>query len=105
MPNHTDLAERPEQFVSGANSAPPRPVGITGNATHAILHAQTLSAIAAAVAIVPPIALLAAVHAVAILLRAHARSNLIHALATLMTVLIAAAAFRCRSPRCATSPC
>ncbi|MEV0467237.1 DUF2637 domain-containing protein [Nocardia tengchongensis] len=49
--------------------------------------------LAAAIAIVPPIALLAAVHAVTILLRAHVHTRLIHALAILMTALIAVGAF------------
>ncbi|MEC3918413.1 DUF2637 domain-containing protein [Nocardia sp. CDC160] len=69
-------------------------VSITGNATHAVLHAHALPAIAAAVAIVPPIALLAAVHGVTVLLRAHAHARWMHLLATVMTVLIAVAAFR-----------
>lgn len=69
-------------------------ISITGNATHAVLHAQALTALAAAVAIVPPIALLAAVHGVTILLRAHVQALLVHTLATLMTVLIAVGAFK-----------
>ncbi|WP_405132912.1 DUF2637 domain-containing protein [Nocardia sp. NBC_01388] len=68
-------------------------VSIGGNAAHAVLHAQSLPVVAAAVAIVPPFALLAAVHGVTVLLRAHARSRAIHLLATLMTALIAAGAF------------
>lgn len=67
---------------------------IPGNAVHAVLHASALPIVAAAVAIVPPIALLAAVHGVTVLLRAHTRSGWMHLLATTMTVLIAAATFR-----------
>ncbi|MFI1919287.1 DUF2637 domain-containing protein [Nocardia sp. NPDC020380] len=69
-------------------------VSITGNATHAVLHANSMPVVAAAVAIVPPFALLAAVHGVTMMLRAHARSRIIHQLTTFMTVLIAAGAFR-----------
>ncbi|MGV9663790.1 DUF2637 domain-containing protein [Nocardia niigatensis] len=69
-------------------------VSITGNATHAVLYAPTKPAIAAAIAIVPPIALLAAVHSVAVLARAHTTARLTHILATALTILIALAAFR-----------
>lgn len=68
-------------------------VSITGNATYAVLHAPAVPLVVAAVAVIPPIALLAAVHGVTILLRAHARGRLTHTLATLMTVLIAGGAF------------
>ncbi|WP_225732447.1 MULTISPECIES: DUF2637 domain-containing protein [unclassified Nocardia] len=68
-------------------------VSITGNATYAVLHAQGAPTVAAAVAIVPPVALLAAVHGVTILMRAHARAHITHLLASCMTVLIAAGAF------------
>ncbi|MVU75875.1 DUF2637 domain-containing protein [Nocardia sp. ET3-3] len=69
-------------------------VSITGNAAHAVLHARSLPIVAAAVAVVPPAALLAAIHGVTVLLRAHASSRAIHLLVTLMTVLIAVGAFR-----------
>ncbi|MET8424849.1 DUF2637 domain-containing protein [Nocardia sp. NPDC004860] len=69
-------------------------VSITGNATHAILYAPTMPAVAAAIAIVPPIALLPAVHSVAVLARAHTTARLTHLLATALTLLIALAAFR-----------
>lgn len=69
-------------------------VSVTGNAVHAVLHAHALPVVAAAVAVVPPITLLAAVHGVTVLLRAHAPARWIHVLATVMTVLIAAGAFR-----------
>lgn len=46
-------------------------VSITGNATQALLHDTALPAVAAAVAIIPPLALLAAVHGVTVLTRAH----------------------------------
>ncbi|WP_051179947.1 DUF2637 domain-containing protein [Nocardia concava] len=117
MPIDTDLADDPPQSPTSDPPAADEPGGgaqanrrahaffwcelataatisITGNATHAVLHAQTLTALAAAVAIVPPIALLAAVHGVTILLRAHVHTRLIHTLATLMTALIAVGAFR-----------
>ncbi|MQY23055.1 DUF2637 domain-containing protein [Nocardia macrotermitis] len=68
-------------------------VSITGNATYAVLHAPAVPLVVAAVAVVPPIALLAAVHGVTILLRAHAQARLTHLIATLMTVLIAGGAF------------
>ncbi|MGW1742063.1 DUF2637 domain-containing protein [Nocardia sp. NPDC001965] len=68
-------------------------VSITGNALHALLHAPTLPMLAAAVAVIPPLALLAAVHGVALLLRAHARARGTHLVATAMTALIAAGAF------------
>ncbi len=69
-------------------------VSISGNAVHAVLHARSLAIVAAAVAVVPPVALMTAVHGVTMLLRAHARSRLIHLLTTFMTMLIAAGAFR-----------
>lgn len=69
-------------------------VSISGNATHAVLHARSLAIVAAAVAIVPPVALMTAVHGVTMMLRAHAQSRLIHLLTTFMTILIAAGAFR-----------
>lgn len=68
-------------------------VSITGNALHALLHATALPVLAAAVAVIPPLALLAAVHGVALLLRAHARARGTHLVATAMTALIAAGAF------------
>ncbi|WP_307817804.1 DUF2637 domain-containing protein [Nocardia acididurans] len=69
-------------------------MSISGNAAHAVLHARSLAIVAAAVAVVPPIALMTAVHGVTMLLRAHGRSSLIHLLTTLLTTLIAAGAFR-----------
>lgn len=68
-------------------------VSITGNATQALLHDTALPAVAAAVAIIPPLALLAAVHGVSVLLRAHAGARGIHLVATGMTALIATGAF------------
>ncbi|MGW6335923.1 DUF2637 domain-containing protein [Nocardia rhamnosiphila] len=68
-------------------------VSITGNALHALLHATALPVLAAAVAVIPPLALLAAVHGAALLLRAHARARGTHLVATAMTALIAAGAF------------
>ncbi|WP_280334843.1 DUF2637 domain-containing protein [Nocardia wallacei] len=65
---------------------------MTGNAVHAVLHTQA-APIAAAVAVVPPLALLTAVHGVTALQHSHARTTATHLLAILMTVLIAAAAF------------
>ncbi|MEC3915960.1 DUF2637 domain-containing protein [Nocardia sp. CDC160] len=69
-------------------------VSITGNAAHAVLHVSALPTVAAVVAVVPPIALLGAIHGATILLRAHARARFAQLLATLMTMLIAAGAFR-----------
>ncbi|MGW4352264.1 DUF2637 domain-containing protein [Nocardia sp. NPDC004582] len=116
MPIHADFKDSPTQLSASDHTATSSPGGgaqtssrahvyfwcelataaaisITGNAIHAALRAQALPLLAAAVAIVPPIELLAAVHAVTILLRAHAHTRLIHTLAILMTVLIAVAAF------------
>lgn len=68
-------------------------VSITGNATQALLHDTQVPAIAAVVAVIPPLALLAAVHGVSVLSRAHAHARGTYRLATAMTVLIAAGAF------------
>ncbi|MEV0110578.1 DUF2637 domain-containing protein [Nocardia sp. NPDC050799] len=68
-------------------------VSITGNATQAVLHDTPLPAVAAVVAVIPPLALLAAVHGVSVLSRAHAYARGTYLLATAMTVLIAAGAF------------
>ncbi|MEV6135231.1 DUF2637 domain-containing protein [Nocardia sp. NPDC051990] len=68
-------------------------VSITGNATQAVLHDTALPAVAAAVAIIPPLALLAAVHGVSVLARAHAGARSTHLIATAMTALIAIGAF------------
>ncbi|MGY4101233.1 DUF2637 domain-containing protein [Nocardia sp. R16R-3T] len=68
-------------------------VSITGNATQAVLHDTALPAVAAAVAIIPPLALLAAVHGVSVLARAHAGARSTHLIATAMTALIATGAF------------
>ncbi|WP_327098201.1 DUF2637 domain-containing protein [Nocardia vinacea] len=78
---------------SGRCSPVAAAVSITGNAAHAVLHADTQPAVAAAFAVVPPLAVLAAVHGITILLCAHARARLAHLLATLMTLMIAAGAF------------
>ncbi|WP_433620869.1 DUF2637 domain-containing protein [Nocardia sp. CA-120079] len=64
-------------------------VSITGNATQAVLHDTALPA----VAIIPPLALLAAVHGVSVLARAHAGARSTHLIATAMTALIATGAF------------
>lgn len=68
-------------------------VSITGNATQALLHDTALPVVAAAVAIIPPLALLAAVHGVTVLARAHTASRIARWVATSMTGLIAAGAF------------
>jgi AraC-like DNA-binding protein len=68
-------------------------VSITGNATHALLHDTALPAISAAVAIIPPLALLAAVHGVTVLARAHTATRGTRWVATAMTALIATGAF------------
>ncbi|WP_329408243.1 DUF2637 domain-containing protein [Nocardia vinacea] len=68
-------------------------VSITGNATQALLHDTALPAVAAAVAVIPPLALLAAVHGVSVLLRAHAGARGTHVVATAMTAFIAIGAF------------
>ncbi|MEV0769616.1 DUF2637 domain-containing protein [Nocardia salmonicida] len=68
-------------------------VSITGNAAQALLHDTALPAVAAAVAIIPPLALLAAVHGVTVLTRAHTATRSIRWVATAMTILIATGAF------------
>lgn len=68
-------------------------VSVTGNATQAVLHDTQVPAVAAVVAVIPPLALLAAVHGVSVLSRAHAHARGTYLLATAMTVLIAAGAF------------
>ncbi|WP_051133503.1 DUF2637 domain-containing protein [Nocardia paucivorans] len=68
-------------------------VSITGNATQAVLHDTQLPAVAAVVAVIPPVALLAAVHGVSVLSHAHAHARGTYLLATAMTVMIAAGAF------------
>ncbi|WP_328436978.1 DUF2637 domain-containing protein [Nocardia puris] len=69
-------------------------VSITGNATQALLHeSATIPAIAAIVAIIPPLALLAAVHGVSVLVRAHAGSRGSYFVAVAMTMFIAIGAF------------
>ncbi|MGW4326016.1 DUF2637 domain-containing protein [Nocardia sp. NPDC004573] len=68
-------------------------VSITGNATQALLHDTALPVVAAAVAIIPPLALLAAVHGVTVLARAHTATRAARWVATAMTVLIATGAF------------
>ncbi|WP_068019934.1 DUF2637 domain-containing protein [Nocardia mexicana] len=67
-------------------------VSVTGNAVHATFNTPA-APIAAAVAVVPPIALLTAVHGVTVLLRTQTRATAIHLLAMGLTVLIAAGAF------------
>ncbi|MGY1898314.1 DUF2637 domain-containing protein [Nocardia gipuzkoensis] len=68
-------------------------VSLTGNATQALLHDTALPVVAAAVAIIPPLALLAAVHGVTVLARAHTATRATRWVATAMTVLIATGAF------------
>ncbi|MFR9774016.1 DUF2637 domain-containing protein [Nocardia sp. SC052] len=68
-------------------------VSITGNATQALLHDTVLPAVSAAVAIIPPLALLATVHGVSLLSRAHTATRATRWTATVMTVLIAVGAF------------
>ncbi|MGN2641012.1 DUF2637 domain-containing protein [Nocardia takedensis] len=68
-------------------------VSVTGNATQALLHDTPLPFVAAAVAVIPPLALLAAVHGVTVLARAHTATRAIRWIATAMTVLIALCAF------------
>lgn len=68
-------------------------VSITGNATQALLHDTPLPVVAAAVAVIPPLSLLAAVHGVTVLARAHTATRTTRWVATAMTVLIATGAF------------
>ncbi|WP_169812070.1 DUF2637 domain-containing protein [Nocardia arizonensis] len=68
-------------------------VSITGNATQALLHDTALPVVAAAVAVIPPLALLAAVHGVTVLARAHTATRATRWVATAMTALIATGAF------------
>lgn len=68
-------------------------VSIIGNATQAILHGSAVPVVAAAVAVIPPLALLAAVHGVSVLVRADTGARATHIVATAMTALIAAGAF------------
>jgi len=68
-------------------------VSVVGNATQAVLHTTVLPAIAAAVAVIPPLALLASIHGVALLTRADTVSSTSRRAATTLTVVIAGAAF------------
>ncbi|MGW5439645.1 DUF2637 domain-containing protein [Nocardia asteroides] len=68
-------------------------VSVVGNATQAVLHTTVLPAVAAAVAVIPPLALLAAVHGVALLARAETVSPTAYRAATALTVVIAGGAF------------
>ncbi|MEU5407415.1 DUF2637 domain-containing protein [Nocardia asteroides] len=68
-------------------------VSVVGNATQAILHTTVLPAVAAAVAVIPPLALLDAVHGVALLARADTISPIARRAATALTVVIAGGAF------------
>ncbi|APE37095.1 hypothetical protein BOX37_27775 [Nocardia mangyaensis] len=68
-------------------------VSVVGNATQAVLHTTVLPAVAATVAVIPPLALLAAVHGVALLTRAHTASPTARRAATALTVVIAGGAF------------
>ncbi|MGW5569625.1 DUF2637 domain-containing protein [Nocardia thailandica] len=68
-------------------------VSVTGNAVQALLHNGGLPAVSVAVAVIPPMALLAAVHGVAVLARVDADSGTVHRVCIAFTVLIAAAAF------------
>ncbi|MFD4431163.1 DUF2637 domain-containing protein [Nocardia sp. NPDC058497] len=66
---------------------------MVGNATQAVLHTTVLPAVAAAVAVIPPLALLAAVHGVALLARANTVSLTARRAATALTGVIAGGAF------------
>ncbi|WP_328715311.1 DUF2637 domain-containing protein [Nocardia salmonicida] len=66
---------------------------MVGNATQAVLHTTAMPAVAATVAVIPPLALLAAVHGVALLTRAHTASPTARRAATALTVVIAGGAF------------
>lgn len=68
-------------------------VSVVGNATQAVLYTTVLPAVAAAVAVIPPLALLAAVHGVALLARADTVSLTARRAATALTVVIAGGAF------------
>ncbi|MGC4989997.1 DUF2637 domain-containing protein [Nocardia salmonicida] len=68
-------------------------VSVVGNATQAVLHTTALPAVAATVAVIPPLALLAAVHGVALLTRTHTASPTARRTATALTVVIAGGAF------------
>ncbi|MFI8974246.1 DUF2637 domain-containing protein [Nocardia asteroides] len=68
-------------------------VSVVGNATQAVLHTTVLPAVAAAVAVIPPLALLAAVHGVGLLARADTVSPTARRAATALTVVIAGGAF------------
>ncbi|WP_406274565.1 DUF2637 domain-containing protein [Nocardia sp. NBC_00881] len=92
LPESTARKPRAHAFVWTVLGAAAT-VSITGNATQALLHDTALPAVAAAVAIIPPLALLAAVHGVSVLLRAHAGARATHLIATAMTALIATGAF------------
>jgi len=69
-------------------------VSISGNAAHAVLNNPVHPAVAVAVAVVPPVVLLSAVHGAALLARTAGSARAVHLMATGMTLLIAAAAFR-----------
>ncbi|WP_109526751.1 MULTISPECIES: DUF2637 domain-containing protein [Nocardia] len=68
-------------------------VSITSNAIQALLHDTPLPVVAAAVAVIPPLSLLAAVHGVTVLARAHTAIRATRWVATAMTILIATGAF------------
>jgi hypothetical protein len=68
-------------------------VSVVGNATQAVLHTTAMPAVAATVAVIPPLALLAAVHGVALLTRAPITSPTARRAATALTVVIAGSAF------------
>ncbi|QIS02195.1 DUF2637 domain-containing protein [Nocardia brasiliensis] len=89
---HTPPGSRAHTFFWSVLT-PAATISITGNATQAVLHTTAAPAIAATVAVVPPLALLAAVHGVSILLSTHAHARGIHFMAAAMTALIAAGAF------------
>ncbi|MGV9678840.1 DUF2637 domain-containing protein [Nocardia sp. NPDC003482] len=67
-------------------------ISVIGNAVHAVLHTP-VAPIAAAVAVVPPLALLTAVHGVTVLQRSRTRASAAQLLAITMTALIAGGAF------------
>lgn len=69
-------------------------VSIAANAAHANLVVTDVPGmLAAAVATVPPVVLLVATEGLSILVRTHQRSSLIYAVAVVMTVFLALAAF------------
>ncbi|MFD4433336.1 DUF2637 domain-containing protein [Nocardia sp. NPDC058497] len=68
-------------------------VSIVGNGVQALLHSSILPAVATAVAVIPPLALLAAVHGVTVLARIDGGAVAARRSTTALTVVIAGAAF------------